>query len=320
MIQRKENSQEIYDAVFSFNLIISITLMLAFWAAAPAIGRFYNEPVIGTLVFWLAVALPLDALSLVQRSILERGLRFKELGIRTFVAGAVSGVIGITLALLGFGVYALVVQIICMALTSVVVLWYVSEWRPSTNRLPSWKALKVLFDFSQFVFFGTVLNKIMTEGSALVIRKLFSPATLGFFTRANSLNLQINRYVATTISKVYLPILSSIEEQQARFEELLLGVIRNSSLFTFLLAGVFMLMGEVIILGMFGAKWGPAVPVFQVIMLKSFTSPINSLLVNAILAKGKSRKSFQISIVKNSIRIGPFIVAYLWGFTLSYTH
>jgi O-antigen/teichoic acid export membrane protein len=314
LIQRKENSQEVYDAVFSFNLLVAIVLMLIFWSAAPAIGRFYNEPLVESLVFWLSMTLPLSALSLVQRGILERHLRFKDLGVRSVVAGVISGIFGVALALLGYGVYALVVQVLSASLVSALVLWYVSEWRPKTDKLPSWKPLSELFTFSKFVFLGTVLNRTMTEGSALVIGKMFSPATLGFYTRANSLNTQINCYAATTITKVYLPVLSKIESQQARFEEVLLNVIRNSTMFICLLAGIFMLFGEVLILGVFGEQWGPAVPIFQIIMLKSFVYPINSLIVNAILAKGEAKSNFYMSVIKNAIRIIPFVIAFFYGF------
>jgi O-antigen/teichoic acid export membrane protein len=314
LIQRKQNSQETYDAVFSFNLFVAIVLMMGFWGAAPAIGRFYEEPMVEALVFWLSVALPLNALSLVQRSILERGMRFKELGIRTVVAGAISGIIGVTLALYGFGVYALVGQVLSMSLVNVVALWYVSEWRPVLKQRPSWRPLKELFNFSKFVFFGSVMNKAMTEGSALVIGKMFSPATLGYYTRANSLNLQISRYLVTTVHKVYLPVLSKLQDETEQFRNVLLNVLLNCTFIALFLTGILYLSGNLIIIGMFGSQWGPSVLIFQVILCRGFTFPLNSLLVSSIYAIGKAKLNFQLAIVKNIIRIVPFIVAYTYGF------
>jgi O-antigen/teichoic acid export membrane protein len=314
LIQRKENSQEIYDAVFSFNLLVAIALMLGFWAVAPAIGRFYDEPMVETLVFWLSAALPLNALSLVQRSILERGMRFKELGIRTVVAGAISGVIGVTLALSGFGVYALVGQVLSMSLVNVVVLWYVSEWRPVLTQRPSWRPLKELFNFSKYVFFGSVMNKVMTEGSALVIGKLFSPATLGYYTRANSLNLQISKYLVTAVHKVYLPVLSKLQDETEKFKNVLFNVLSNCTFIALFLTGVLYLGGNVVIIGLFGDQWAPSVLIFQVILCRSFTFPINSLLVSSIYAIGKAKLNFQLSILKNIVRAVPFIIAYTYGF------
>lgn len=313
LIQQKEEDTSLYDAVFSFNLFISLILLAGFWLMAPAIARFYEEPVVEPLVRMLALSLPINASGIVHRVILERRLLFKELGVRLFVSGALSGILGVVLAFKGFGVYALAFQLLAASALNSVMLWMASPWRPGVPR--SFAGLKQLTHYSKYVFFGSALNRALNEGNALVIGKLFSPATLGFYTRANSLNLLVARYTASTVAKVYLPVLSKLQDEKERFEELYLKVIGNTTGLTFLLSGLLIICAEVLIVGLFGEKWLPSVLIFQIIMLKIFAFPISSIIVNAYLARGMAKRNFQLSLCRITFRLLPFVVAYFYGFS-----
>lgn len=312
LIQNRENSNLIYSSVFWLNVGFGIIVYVVFYFCAPAIAKFYESPQMTPLIRWLALILPISTLNLVQVAILKRDLKFKLLSIRLLVAGAVSGVVGVTMAFGGYEVYALVIQQLLLVAVSTVVLWKVSTWRPDLKfSLP---ALRGIMSVSIYVFLGSTLNRIVKKVDALVIGKVFSPATLGFFTRAESLNSLVSRYSSEIVGRVFLPVMSKLQDEPSRFQSAYLSTLSYLAFLVFLLSGVLIISGEFLIVSLFGVKWLPSVFIFQVLMFKMFNTPINFLIVNAFYSMGKAREDFWVGNIRKIVQLVPFFFAVSIGF------
>lgn len=312
LIQAETVDATSFDSVFYFNLGIGSLVMVVLYLLAPSIGAFYENETITDLVRWLSLLVPISALSVVHNAIFTRDLRFKELGVRSFIAGVGGGIVGVIMAVTGYGVYALVGQSLTGALLGVLVLWWAADWKP--GRHFSYARLREISSFGRFIFAANLLSRSISEIYALFIGKLFSPATLGFFTRSQSLSQLVIRYTSGVVMKVYLPVFSKLQNEEDKFRELFFRVAGLTAWATFLLSGLLILSAELLIVTLFGEKWLPSVRIFQILMFSLFNYPINSLLVNALLAKGLSRNNFQYNLLRSMLRLTPLLFGWFYGF------
>jgi O-antigen/teichoic acid export membrane protein len=312
LIQNKDNSSLTYSSVFYLNVFAGFVLTVALFFAAPQIGVFFNNEIVEELVKLLSITFFINSFNIVQTTILSKSLDFKSLTFRNLIAQIFAGFIAIIFAFYDYGVYALVIQQIVGVILSTILLWKMSVWKPKLEF--SWPEIRKLSSFSVYIFASSSVNKIIYQLDTLIIGKLFSPATLGYFTRANSLNNLITKNSSASITKVFFPTLAQIQNDDERFQRIYLRVINMVASIAIFLTCLFYLIGEELIVGLFGAKWVASIPIFQILILKGFTYPISAMVVNAFLAKGKSKANFHFGNIRKVLQLVPFIFAYFGGF------
>jgi O-antigen/teichoic acid export membrane protein len=312
LVQNKDNSNLTYSSVFFLNIGLGVGLCIAFQLAAPLIATFFDYKEITPVVRWLSLGFVFSSFNAVQRTILKREIEFKTLAIRNLISQLISGTAGIIMAFKGFGVYSLVVQNLGAYVINSIILWKVSNWHPKWEF--SFKEIRNLVGFSNYVFLSQVLNQTMLRLDVFVIGKLFSSATLGYFSRADSLNSIVRRYSSSTISSVFYPVLATLTNNRGKFSAVFLKLLHFISFFSLLLTGVMIFAGRDLILILFGPKWEPSVMIFQILALKAFTNPINSLIIVGYLALGKSKLNFWFGNVRKILSISTIAVAYFYGF------
>ena len=312
LIQNDNNAKSTYDSVFVLNVVMGILLCALCFLLARPIGKYYGHEEISYIVMILAPSLIISSFNYIQLAILKRELKFKELNIRLLFSGIVSGVVAIGLAYSGLKFYALAFQVVIFQIISSIILWNVSEWRPSFSF--SITEIKKLWNFSFYIFLGQTMNQVINKLDALVIGKLFSPATLGFFTRSESLNSLLVNLSSGSLSKVFFPAMSKIQNDKEKFKRAFIQVVSLSSLLAFFFSGILIISSEFLIIGLFGEKWKPSVLIFQILMLKMFCYPISVIIVNAFKALGLAKLDFYYGLFRKFIRLIPFGVAILYGF------
>jgi O-antigen/teichoic acid export membrane protein len=312
LIQNEKNTSLTYSSVFFLNVSAGLVLTVGVFFSGPLIGAFFDQPIITDLVRLLSIAFFFTSFNIVQVTILRKALDFKKLTFRRLTAQLCAGVIAVVFAYLDYGVYALVIQQIVAAAISTALLWKITNWYPKWEF--SWSEIKKLSSFSLYVFAASSVNKIIEQLDTLVIGKLFSPTTLGFFSRANSLNNLVTKNSSASIAKVFFPALTQVKDDSERFERIYLKVINMVASIAIFLTCIFYLIGEELIIGLFGVKWKLSIPVFQILILKGFTYPISAMIVNAFLAKGKSKANFHFGNIRKVLQLIPFVFAYFGGF------
>ncbi|MEM9390729.1 MAG: lipopolysaccharide biosynthesis protein, partial [Bacteroidota bacterium] len=312
LIQNQSNTHLTYSSVFYLNIVIGILFTLLIYLGAPLIGFFYENDRVTTLVEWLSLLFVFNSFNIVQGTILKKKLAFKPISIILLISQFVSGGVAIFMAFIGYGVYALVIQQLLIAILNTIILWNVSEWKPAFQF--SWNEVRKITGFSSYLFFGQFLNQLFKQMDTLTVGKLFTPAVLGYYTRAESLNSLISKNSVSTFNRVFFPVLSSLQQEDERFEKVYFQVLDIVSTIAVFSSGLFFLIGDEIIIGLFGQKWHPSVAVFQILVLKGFTYPLNALMVNAFLAKGKAKANFYFGNVRRILQLVPLGVAYFYGF------
>lgn len=314
LIQSKDNKPETYSSVFYVNLFAGIALTAIFYFGAPVIGNFYNNENITELVQWLSLIFVFNSLNLVQVAILRKELDFKILTVRTVVASAGGGILGVIGALYGMGVYSLVLQQISTACLSTIMLWSTANWRPDLKF--SMPEVKRLTKFSSFVFLDNFMSTIFHRLDVMMVGKLFTPATLGFYSRAVTLKDMVTNYSSSSLTKVFFPVLASLQDDHKAYTAVYFKVISVIAFLSYGLTGVLFIMGKDIILGLFGPQWGPAVVVFQVLILAACNQPLNAMMVNAFISKGKSQENFMVGLFRKAVRLIPLAIAIFYDFEI----
>ncbi len=103
-----------YNTVFLFNLIVSIVLYILLYVAAPAISLFFKEPVLIDVLRVIGLILIVNALGIIPRTILVRDIDFKTQTKVSIISSVSGGLVGVGMAIVGFGVWSLVWQQLAM--------------------------------------------------------------------------------------------------------------------------------------------------------------------------------------------------------------
>jgi len=311
LIQRRRVLPIHYASVFYFNITAGALLTVLTFVSAPLIANFYNSPELIPLAQVISFSFVIGAFSAVQSTKLRKELKYALLTKVSFVASLLSGIVGVSLAFYGAGVWSLVAQALTQGVIYNILIWSVSHWKPKLQF--SFRALKQLWAFGFRMFLSGLLDTVFTRLDTIIIGKLFAPATLGFFNRAKSLDQMVIAYSSGSLMSVLFPLLTKVQRDLARFQNIIkksLGIIVFVTFF--LLGGLYLTSYELVIM-LFGEKWLPTVGYFQILVLSGFAYPVSALLVNVLSSRGNSKAFLRLEIYKKIVTAINLAVAFHWG-------
>lgn len=299
LIQRRNALPVHYSSVFYFTLFVAAVLSLVTFFSAELIADFYSNPKLVPLTQTISVLFIISALSSVQAIRLRKYLKYGLLTKAGFISSLLSGVIGITLAFTGAGVWALVAQIIFQGVFYNIILWKYRDWTPEL--IFSFTALRQLWGFGFRMFLSNLLDAIYMRIDFLIIGKIFSAATLGYFQRAKQFNTLIIQYSSGSLMSVMFPILSKVQDDLARFRRIVFKALNILSFVIFLLLGGLYLSSQELIIFLFSDKWLPSVRYLELLLLSGFGYPLSALLVNILSSRGNSKAFLKLEVIKKII-------------------
>lgn len=309
---RKETVDDYdYSAVFSISSIISIFLYVILFFCAPFVAEYYDEPELTIVLRIVGLSFFVQAFSAVRNGIVNRTMQFRLLFICNSVASIASGIIGITFAYLGLGVWALVVQRLSQTLVLTVLLFVRVKWKII------WKfdfsRIKQMFSFSLGVVGSSLLNFLGGNIYSIVIGRKYSVTDLGYYSKGEQLPMQFSLYTFGAMSNVLLPTISSCQDNIARVKSIVRKVVvMTSFLIMPLMAGLAISSEEVICL-LFTEKWMDAVPILPSMCLYYLATPYMLINVQVFFALGHSK----LRIKTETIRLALMLAALgVFGFVM----
>lgn len=311
LIQRRRVRPVHYSSVFYFNISIGALLTILVFFSAPYIASFYNQGHLLILTQVIAFTFIINSFSTIQVTKFRKELNFSVITKVSFSSSLISGAVGVGLAFYGAGVWSLVIQILLSKSLYSVLIWYISQWRPAFAF--SLKALQQLWGFGFRMFLSGMLNTIFSRLDFIIIGKLFPPATLGYFQRATSLNQLVVQYSSGSLLSVLLPLLSKVQKDLPRLQNITLKAFGIINFVVFLLLGGLYLVAEELIVLLFGSKWLESVEYFQLLALMGFVYPLSALLMNVLSSRGKSKVFLRLEIYKKALGTVPLVVLFYSG-------
>lgn len=304
---RKNDANDIdYNTVFITNLVLSILLFGVLFIAAPTISEFFNRPQLTLLLRIMGSIVIINAFAIIQRTILVKKVDFKTQTKVSLISSISSGIIGIGLALSGFGVWSLVGQQISRQLLNSTFLWLYSRWYPKIQF--SFQNFKELFSFGWKLLVSGLIDTTWQEIYQVIIGKCYTPVALGQYTRAQQFATIFSSNLTSVVKRVSYPVLSSVQDDKIRLKNGYKRIIRVTMLITFILMLGLAGIARALILCLIGEQWLPCVPFLQIICLQMMLYPLHSLNLNMLQVQGRSDLFLKLEIVKKFIAIGPLLL------------
>ena len=311
LVQRPTVEKRDLDSTFWYGLLIGVALGLLLFAASWPLAGAFDQPQLGPVLRVLSVSMVFVALGSTPQAVLMRELRFRANAHSMIAANLVATVAGIAFALLGFGVWSLVVQTILGIGVNAVVTLVLSGYRPSLYA--SWKRAWSFFDYSRHLAGTGFLHLISTRADDFLIGGVLGPIALGFYTIAFRILIIMNEVLGVTVRQVAYPVFSRLQEDIPRLTRAYTSAARMTALIA-LPAFLFLLVTapEVIPL-VFGDQWEKSVPVMQILCLAGPLLAIMQFNGSLLQSVGRARLVFWITVAGTLLGIVGFAVAVPYG-------
>jgi teichuronic acid exporter len=311
LVQKQDATQTDCCSIFYFNIAVGIIAAGLLCLAAPWIAAFYDEPLLTPLTCVLSLNIVINSFGLIQTMLLVKHIDFKTQTKVSLIATIISGSIGVTLAVRGFGVWSLAIQQVCGALLRTVLLWFFNTWRPSL--IFSLRSLRQMFAFGSRMLASGLLDTIFQNLYLVVIGKLFSPASLGFYTRANSLQQMPTNSLSGMVGRVTFPVFSTVQNDPARLKRGLKKALTTLVVINFPMMIGIAVVARPLVLVLLTEKWAPCVPYLRLLCLVGLFFPLHVINLNLLMAKGRSDLFFRLEVLKKVIVVAVIIVTCRWG-------
>lgn len=317
LIQKKDADDLDFSSVFYFNFVVCLILYTGMFTAAPYIATFYNDANLTPVIRALCLTVVVAGVRGIQQSYVSRNLLFKRFFFSTIGGTIVSAIIGIAMAYMGYGVWALVAQQLSNVVVGTIILWVTVNWRPKL--MFSWQRLKKLLSFGWKLLVSSLLDTVYNNLRNLIIGKLYSSADLAYYNQGDKFPKVIVTNINTSIDSVLLPTMSNVQENHVRIKNMTRRSIKIS---TYIMAPLMVglaFCAEPIVQLVLTDKWLPCVPYLQIFCITYMFYPIHTANLNAIKAMGRSDLFLKLEIAKKVIGI-VLLLATIWFGVMAMTY
>ncbi len=286
LVNIKDIKHNDYNAVFWFNMAMSLMLYAVLFMCAPLIAAFYHQPCLVPLSRFIFLGFIFAALGISPNAMLVRELKMKEKAVTSLSALLVSGTVAVIMALKGFSYWSLATQQILYNVVICVGRYYYTRWCPTFK--VDFTPVRQMFSFSYKVLITAVLTTINNNVLTVIFGRLFPAQAVGNFTQANKWNTMANQLVTNTVSQVAQPVMTRITDDRERQLRVFGKMLRFTAFLSFpAMLGLAMIAPQFILIAI-GDKWIDSIPLLQVLCVSGAFIPLYAVYQNLFLSQGKS--------------------------------
>lgn len=311
LIYDKKASDKDFNTLFIFNIGFSIFLYLVLFFTSPLIANYYDKPALTWLIRVAGISLLINGIKNLQYAFVAKRLEFKKFFYATIGGTVASGIVGIVMAVMGFGAWALVVQGVANHFIDSLILWFVIKWRPKFEF--SFELFKKHFSFGWKILVYKIIYNISNSVRQLAIGKKYSDSDLAFYNRGKTYPNMIGQNITSSVNSVMYPVLAKTQDDKKRFNEILEKSFKINVFVMLPICVGFYCVAEAFIYILLGARWLPCVPYIKIFCIVVFLNSIEAIFSNGPMALGKSAASMILGIVECVINIGLLIAAIPFG-------
>ena len=302
IVQKKDADELDVNTMLCCSVATSFLLYIIIFCAAPYIASFYNMPIIRPILRVLGLRLLISGVNSIQRAWIQKRMLFKRFFISTSFGTIISAVVGISMAYMGKGAWALVGQYLTNSFIDTTVLLITNDWKPRLQF--SWKRAKEMLSYGWKVLVTTVVYTIEGDLRSLIIGKKFGSADLAYYDQGKKFPNLLVTNINTSISNVMFPVLSESQNDPTRLKQLCRRAVRiGIYLLSPLLIGL-MGVADTFVIAILSEKWAPCIPFLRILTLVFLVRPFTTTCQQSILSVGRSDITLKIEIIVNAVAIG----------------
>lgn len=311
LIRTQNLEEDDFSTVFFFNLITSIFIYISLFLAAPYIAAFYKQELLTLILRVYSITFIINAFSAIQNTRLTKIMDFKTQMKVTIPSLIIGSIVGIIMAYTGYGVWSLIWSSIIQAFAATIQLWYWSKWKPLI--VFNMEKFKYHFKYGVKLMFSSILDVVFANSYTIIIGKYFAPAQVGFYNRADALQMLPISTISSILTKVSFPLFSSIQNDNIRLKNVYKKIMQ---MIIFLVAPTLIIMAVLAVplfRFLFTEKWLPAVPYFQILCFNGIMYPIHTYNLQILNVKGRSDLFLKLEVIKKILTIIVLAISFQYG-------
>jgi O-antigen/teichoic acid export membrane protein len=311
LIQRQEIEPEHIDTAFWTSVATGFVLTAIGLGTANWVAAGFNQPQLAPIICWLSLSFIASSLNSVQRALLERQFAFQAIAVRFLISTVIGGMVGLGLALQGWGVWSLVGQQLVQEWLGAILLWSASDWRPRLRfSLPH---LRQLLNFGVNILGLNFLGFFNNRSDDLLIGYFLGSTALGYYSVAYRILTVMTELLVGTSSKVALPAFSRLQQEPDRFRKAFYSATQLTSSIAFPGFLATAVLAPELIEALFGSQWLAAVPVMQILSFVGLLRTVSYFKGSIFSAMGKPGWHLRLNILSASLNVIGFSISVRWG-------
>lgn len=288
LANRKNVTHDDYNAVFWFNVLISLAMYALLFVAAPLIVDFFDEPSLLWLSRYIFIGFVVAGFGIAPSAYLFRELKVREKSISIILSIIISGSVGIIMAVNGYSYWGIATQSILYVLVRSVVCWLYTPWRPSLK--VNFAPLRYLFAFSYRLLITNIFLRVNWNVFSVILggNKLYSSADVGNYTKAAEWMTMGADTVNGMVNGLAQPVLAKVADDKEMQLHIFRRMLRFTAFVSFpLLLGLSLVAPEIIVIAITD-KWIESAHMLRILALWGAFMPIQSMFTNLLVSRGKS--------------------------------
>lgn len=306
LIRKPEVTEKDLSTAFYYSIAVGVFCYTVLFFSSPYIAKFYNTPVLESLVRVTALSFLWGPLNTPQHVILARRMDFKNPARISITNKIVGSIVGISMAYTGYGVWALVGSGLVSSLMGLIQTWWVVKWLPKAPF--SKESFRYLWNYGNKMMGIGLLNTLYANIVTVLVGKFGGARDLGNYNRAKSYAAMPSSHVTGILSSVSFPALSKMQDDDERLAYNYRKMIRVSAFLVFPVMLMLSALAHPIVITMVTAKWEACVILLQIMCFTFMFQPVQILNVNLLQVKGRPDLALRIEIIKKGI--GAFLFIY----------
>lgn len=313
IVRKKDRTESDLSTCFYFNILVGFVFYILLFLCSPFIAEFYGQPILSPIVKISGLNVLINSLCIVQQAQFTIRIDFKTQAKVTLTSTVISGILGILLAYLGYGVWALVWQGVTGSFVRMILFWILSKWRPRESF--SKDSFHYLFGYGSKLLASGLLDTTYNNIYPIVIGKFYSPAQLGNFSRAQGWASLPSSNITGILQRVTFPVLTEMQDDNERLATNYRKLLRLSAFVVFPLMMLLAAIASPLVRVVITSKWDACVPYLQIICFAKMWYPIHAINLNLLQVKGRSDLFLRLEIIKKVVGLSVMCVTIPLGVT-----
>ncbi|MBR4967245.1 MAG: lipopolysaccharide biosynthesis protein [Bacteroidaceae bacterium] len=307
---RKKVGHDDYNAVFWFNILISLLMYAVLYFCAPLIADFFNQPILVDLSRYNFLGFVVAGFGIAPSAYLFRELKVKQKSIALILSITISGATGIALALNGYSYWGIATQSIMYVLVRTLACWYFTPWRPTFK--VRFYPLKYLFAFSYRLLITNIFQRFNWNIFSFILGK-FYPRDVGNYVKSAEWFNMGGEVVNGMVNAVAQPVLAKVVDDNERQLRVFRKMLRFTAFVAFpLMLGLSLVSKELIVV-VLTDKWIESAYMLQVLAIWGAFMPLQSMFTNLLVSRGKAAVFMWCTIVQGLLTLALLLALHPFG-------
>ncbi|MFP3766123.1 lipopolysaccharide biosynthesis protein [Prevotella intermedia] len=311
MVRKTDLTEEDKLTAFWFSCGMGILVYIALFISAPWVSAFYKEPQLEDILRITSIPILFSGLLTIPNMIFTREINFKVTTKISFSRAILSGMVGIYMAIMGYGVWALIMQGLVSYAIGVIMFNYYCRWK--IKFIFKKKSFHYLWGFGSKMLASNLINTTYSNLYQIVIGKFYSSSDLGQYQRGQSYSGLFSNTLTQVVQRVSFPTLSKMQDDTERLKYGYRKIIKMSMLVSCLGSMALAAMAKPLIVILIGEKWLPAAEYLQIICLGALLYPVHAINLNVLTVMGRSDLFLKLEIIKKIIGTIPIVIGIFLG-------